>query len=147
MGGFIRMFKLAELGRKLAPLSEASQMLFWELLDMADWRTGRVLTTHEEMAAKISKSVRTVERAAKELTAVGLVRHKKGMFAVNPDYAWGGRSWNMPKATYHCMNGKTAQVINFADAAQALSEETLEKIGRETLREVSARQSKGTKAC
>jgi len=141
------MFKLAELGRKLAPLSEASQMLFWELLDMADWRTGRVITTHEEMAAKISKAVRTVERATKELTVVGLVRHKKGMFAVNPDYAWGGRSWNIPKAAYHGMNGKTAQVINFADAAQALSEEALEKIGHETLREVSARKSKGTKIC
>jgi len=141
------MFNLSNLGRKLATLSEASQLIYWDLLDAADWRMGRVLTTHEQMASKIGKSVRTVERATKELTQQGLIRHKKGMYAINPEFAWGGRSWNIPKATYHTMNGKTAQVINFADAAQSLSEEALEKIGRETLREISARKFKGTKTC
>lgn len=147
MAGFIRMFKLAEVGAKLAPLSEAGQQMYWMLLDTADWRFGRVLITQEVIANSLGKSVRTIERASKELVAAGLVRHTKGLYAINPEFAWGGRSWNIPKAAFHAMGGKTGQVINFKDMAQAMSEEALERVGHETLREVSARKSKGPKAC
>jgi len=142
MKGFIRMFRLSEVGNRLAAISESGQMIYWHLLDNADWRLGRVETTHEQLACLFNKSVRTIERSTKELVKAGLVKHKKGFYAINPEFAWGGRSWNMPKATYHNMNTKTAQVINFAEASQALSEETAERIGRETLREVPARKRK-----
>lgn len=147
VAGFIRMFRLSEVAAKLAPLSEASQLVYWMLLDTADWRFGRVLITQEVIADSLAKSVRTIERATKELIKAGLVRHTKGIYAINPEFAWGGRSWNIPKAAYHGMGGKTAQVISFKDMAQAMNEEALERVGRETLREVSARKSKGPKAC
>ncbi len=142
MKGFIRMFRLAEIGRRLSPISESGQMIYWHLLENADWRTGRIITTHEELAAQQGKSVRTIERSTRELVNSGLVRHRKGVFAINPEFAWGGRSWNIPKAAYHSMGQKTGQVISFADAAQALSEEAAERAGLETLREISARKRK-----
>jgi len=132
VAGFIRMFRLNDLGVKLAPLSEASQRVYWMLLDTADWRYGRVLITQEVIANSLTKSVRTIERATKELLNAELVRHTKGIYAINPEFAWGGRSWNIPKAAYHGMGGKTAQVINFRDMTQAMSDEALERVGRET---------------
>ena len=147
MKGFIRMFRLQEAGRRLASISESGQLIYWHLLDNADWRLGRVEITHEQLAGLFGKSVRTIERSTKELAKAGLVKHKKGFFAINPEFAWGGRSWNMPKATYHNMNSKTAQVIDFAEASQALSEEAAERVGRETLREISARKRKGNLTC
>lgn len=147
MKGFIRMFRLTEIGKRLSAISESGQMIYWYLLEKADWRLGRVETTHEQLAGLFGKSVRTIERATKELVKSGLVKHRKGIFAINPEFAWGGRSWNIPKATYHNMNNKTAQVISFAEATQALSDEVAERVGRETLREISARKRKRNQTC
>lgn len=76
-----------------------------------------------------------------------MLKVKRGIYAINPEFSWGGRSWNIPKATYYTMNQKTAQVISFAEASQALSEESAEEVGRETLREISARKRKGNQTC
>ena len=147
MKGFIRMFRLSEVGKRLAGISESGQVIYWHLLEKADWRSGRVEATHAQLAVLLDKSIRTIERSTKELVSAGLVKHKKGIFAINPEFAWGGRSWNIPKAAYHSINAKTAQVISFAEASQALSEESAERAGRETLREISDRKRKGNQTC
>lgn len=144
MDKFCRTFKNQELFARISEVSPSAVKLFGFLVDRAEWRSGRFIDNSGQMASELGLTTRSIQRASKELVTAGLIKNKRGgIYAINPEYVWGGRSWNRPKASYYTMNNKTAQVINFADAAQALSEEALERAGHETLREVSARKLKG----
>ncbi|ERT12771.1 replication/maintenance protein RepL [Photorhabdus temperata] len=145
MRGFVRTFRLVEFGKRLSELSPSGQKIFWYLVDIADWKLGRVVTTQAELAERFETTIRTVERAVKELTKQNLIKHKRGIYAINPEFVWGGRSWNIPKASYYTLNAeKLPGVIDFASAAQAINGKKLEEAGRKTLREISARKLRGT---
>lgn len=147
MSGFSRTFKRHELFKRISKLSPVAIELYGFLIEKCDWRLGRHVATTKEISECLGVSERSVQRANKELEAAGLLKVKRGIYAINPEFSWGGRSWNVQKATYYTMNQKTAQVISFAEASQALSEESAERAGRETLREISARKRKGKQTC
>lgn len=147
MSGFSRVFKRHELFRRISKLSPVAIELYGFLIEKCDWRLGRHVASTKEISECLGVSERSVQRANKELEGSGVLKVKRGIYAINPEFSWGGRSWNIPKATYYMMNQKTAQVINFAEATQALSEESAERVGHETLREISARKRKGSQTC
>lgn len=147
MSGFSRTFKRHELFRRISKLSPVAIELYGFLIEKCDWRLGRHVASTKEISECLGVSERSVQRANKELEGAGVLRVKRGIYAINPEFNWGGRSWNIPKATYYTMNTNTAQVINFADVTQALSGDAAERAGHETLREVTARKRKGNKSC
>ncbi|MEI9569469.1 hypothetical protein [Atlantibacter hermannii] len=147
MSGFSRIFRRHELFRRISGLSPVAIELYGYLIEKCDWRLGRHVASTSQLALELNVSERSIQRANKELEAVSLLKVKRGIYAINPEFSWGGRSWNIPKAAYHSINAKTAQVISFAEASQALSEESAERAGRETLREISARKRKGNQTC
>lgn len=147
MSGFSRTFKQHDLFRRISKLSPVSIELYGVIVEKCEWRHGRYVASTKEVAEYLGVSERSIQRANKELESAELVKVKRGIYAINPEFNWGGRSWNISKATYYTMNNKTAQVISFAEATQALSDEAAERVGRETLREVSARKRKGNQTC
>ncbi|WP_237162934.1 helix-turn-helix domain-containing protein [Serratia symbiotica] len=120
-------------------MSPVAIELYGYVAEHCDWRNGRYVATSAEVANALSVTVRSVQRANNELEAAELIRFKRGIYAVNPEFNWGGRSWNISKSCYYSMGKKIAQVIDFAEATQAMSKLATKGVRRETLREVSAR--------
>ncbi|KMV71638.1 hypothetical protein WB66_06470 [bacteria symbiont BFo1 of Frankliniella occidentalis] len=148
MTRFCRMFNNRVLFERLSKVSPAAVRLFGLLVERADWRLGSYVAPENSITDALGLTDRSIQRANKELIEIGLIKYKRGgIYAINPEFVWGGRSWNIVKASYYTMGSKAAQVINITDIRGVLNMETGEIEGHETLREVSARKSKGPKAC
>lgn len=134
MRGFVRTFKNSELFSRISVVGGIGGQVYGLLLDMADWRYGRVILSHAEMAEMVGKSVRTVERVVKDLSEQGLVKYRRGVYAINPEFAWAGRSWNIKNASYFVMGGDTGTIVSIVEMVREANRERLE---RETFREVA----------
>ncbi|KMV68205.1 hypothetical protein AI29_09990 [bacteria symbiont BFo2 of Frankliniella occidentalis] len=142
MRGFVRTFNNSEFFSRISSVGGLGVKLYGLLLDMADWRLGRVVSTQEELAVMLDKSVRSIERAVKDLSEQGLIRYKRGIYAINPEFSWGGRSWNIPKASYYTMGSRAGEVVSIVQVVREIKRESLEEAGRETLREITRRSRK-----
>ncbi|AND13511.1 hypothetical protein FNU75_02390 [Proteus mirabilis] len=137
-----RVFYAREFYKRLSKVSPTATELYGLITDSCDWKYGRYVATRAEVAEILNVSERSIQRANKELEAVGLIKFKRGIYAINPEFNWGGRSWNISKSCYYTMDRKGAQVIDFNDAAEAINSKKLEEIARKTLREVNGRNAK-----
>ncbi|WP_272537494.1 hypothetical protein [Providencia sp. PROV225] len=137
-----RVFKAKELFKRMAGLSPVATELYGHIVENCDWRHGRFVATSAEVASELNVTARSIQRANKELEVAGLIKFKRGIYAINPEFNWGGRSWNISKSCYYTMDRKGAQVIDFNDAAEAINSKKLEEIARKTLREASGRNAK-----
>ncbi|WP_247715831.1 replication/maintenance protein RepL [Morganella morganii] len=138
-----RVFKSRELFKRVAGLSPVATELYGHIVENCDWRHGRYVATSEEAAGELGVTTRSIQRANKELESAGLIKFKRGIYAVNPEFNWGGRSWNISKSCYYTMGVKGAQVIDFNHAAEAINSKKLEEIGRSALRGARSRKSQG----
>ena len=120
MRGFCRTFKQHSLHKLLSALSPVAIELYGFVVEHCDWRLGRYVSSTPEIAIRLGVTERSVQRANKELIASGLLKIKLGIYAVNPEFNWGGRSWNINKSSYYTMDKKAARIINFIDASEAL---------------------------
>lgn len=130
MRRFYRTFKSQELFRRLSGLSPVAIELYGFLLEKCDWRLGRHVSSSAAVAKELNVSERSIQRANKELEKADLLRVRRGIYAMNPEFNWGGRSWNIAKATYYTMNRQPAQIIDFAEASEALNEKRGEPGGK-----------------
>lgn len=84
-----RVFRSWELFKRLSGLSPVAIELYGYVAEHCDWRNGRYVATSAEVANALSVTVRSVQRANKELEAAELIRFKRGIYAVNPEFNWG----------------------------------------------------------
>ncbi|MGV3346382.1 helix-turn-helix domain-containing protein [Enterobacteriaceae bacterium LUAb1] len=143
MSRFVRIFNVKAFGDRLSVMRPASIQVGFMLLGVADWREGIVTTDQSEIAATLSLSERSVSRALKELSDAGIIARKSSCIAINPEFVWGGRSWNMAKAGYYRITGALPKnVVSLAQSA-VIDDEEIENAGREALRNITGRKSKG----
>lgn len=138
-----RVFNAREFYRRLSTVSPIAVELYGYVTDNCDWKFGRHIASRAEVAAELGVTERSIQRANKELESAGLIKFKRGIYAVNPEFNWGGRSWNISKSCYYTMGVKGAQVIDFNHAAEAINSKKLEEIGRSALRGTCSRKSQG----
>lgn len=142
------MFNNQTMFARLSQVSPAAVRLFGYLVEKTDWRLGSYIASGDVITQALGLTDRSIQRANKELVEAGLIRYRRGgIYAINPEFVWGGRSWNIAKASFYTMGKKSAQVISIADLKTAMKAEQEDLEGRETLREVSARKPKGTRKC
>ncbi|HDU8431861.1 TPA: hypothetical protein RG032_003690 [Morganella morganii] len=138
-----RVFNAREFYKRLSGMSPTATELYGLIVDSCDWKYGRYVATRAEVAEILNVTERSIQRANKELESAGLIKFKRGIYAVNPEFNWGGRSWNISKSCYYTMGVKGAQVIDFNHAAEAINSKKLEEIGRSALRGARSRKSQG----
>lgn len=147
MSKFIRIFQPRTFYAKLSKLRPASIEVLGLISGVTDWVDGTAFIEKPEIAATLALGDRTVTRAVSELVDAGFIAKRGGCYAVNPLYMWGGRSWNMAKAEYYRITKTSSKnVVSLAESA-SIDDEEIERVGHETLREVTARKRKGNKTC
>lgn len=120
MRGFCRIFNQKEMFRRLSELSPVAISLYGVILEKCEWRLGNYISTTADIAEEMGVSVRSVQRANNELIKSGLVKVKSGVYTVNPEFSWGGRSWSINNSRYYTMGKKSADATKLVDAAESL---------------------------
>lgn len=142
-----RIFVPKELFKRISGLSPVAIELYGHLIESCDWKYGLCVASSAEIASDLGVTPRSIQRANKELESIGLIKVKRGVYSMNPEFAWSGRSWNISKAEYYRVTKITsANLTSLADVA-SIDDEKLEEIGRKTLREVYGRKMKRSKTC
>lgn len=85
-----RVFYAREFYKRLSKVSPTATELYGLITDSCDWKYGRYVATRAEVAEILNVSERSIQRANKELEAVGLIKFKRGIYAINPEFNWGG---------------------------------------------------------
>lgn len=74
----------------MAGLSPVATELYGHIVENCDWRHGRFVATSAEVASELNVTARSIQRANKELEVAGLIKFKRGIYAINPEFNWGG---------------------------------------------------------
>lgn len=90
------VFRSRELFKRLSGLSPVAIELYRYVAKHCDLRNVRYVATSAEVANALSITVRSVQRANNELEAADLLRFKRGIYAVNPEFNWGAGIFQSP---------------------------------------------------